>query len=211
MPGWHSGADSRGGPAGWHDGRAGDNTGDTMPIERRSASTQIRSILIALVALIFAVTLGYAVVRAATGDTGANSRENRAVGGVWNSGEARSKMDSIAEDGPILLPDPTGSQKTPIYISHVGQDYKSGWYAFEAVPEGRTADCTLIWNNDDEHFTNKCGDETWDATGEGMRQFQAKVDKEGDLIIDFSPEDDDAEADTSTEADADTDADTDAE
>lgn len=170
-----------------------------MPIERRSASTQIRSILIALVALIFAVTLGYAVVRAATGDTGATSRENRAVGGVWNSGEAKSKAEEIAKDGPILLPDPTGSQKTPIVISHVGDDHKTGWYVFEARPQGRSADCFITWVPEDQHFTTNCGDETYPIDGEGLVHFAAKVDKEGDLIIDFSPEDDDAGAEAGDE------------
>ena len=48
-----------------------------MPIERRDPTSQIRSVLIAVVSLVFIVTLGYAVFRAATGQqssvaTGAN-------------------------------------------------------------------------------------------------------------------------------------------
>lgn len=170
-----------------------------MPVEQRNASAQIRSILIALVALVFAVTLGYAVVRAATGDTGATARERRTTGGVWNSGDARSKMKAIDEDGPILLPDPTGAQKTPIYISHVGDDVETGWYVFHAVPEGRTADCALLWNPDDGVFTSKCTDDTWDVTGEGMTQFEATVNEDGELIIDFSPDDGDDTDDTDPE------------
>ena len=156
-----------------------------MPIERRSSSAQIRSILLALVALIFAVTLGYALIRSANGDTGATSRENRSVGGTWNTGSAESKAKSIAADGPILLPDPTGAQQTPIAISHVGDDFRTGWYVFAARPEGRSADCFLRWDADADVFTTNCGDETWDITGEGLRHFGATVTKDGDLIVDF--------------------------
>ena len=156
-----------------------------MPVEQRTASAQIRSILIGLVTLIFIGTLGYAVFRAATGNTTAAN-----VGssdGRWNTGSAESKMQLITEDGPILMPDPAGEQNFPIFISHLGDDAETNWYAFEARPLGAPTDCFLEWDGDNREFTSPCEDETYPIDGEGLRNFQAEVTDDGDLIIDLTP------------------------
>src|SRR4051812_17817814 len=105
-----------------------------MPIERRDSGKQVRSILIAVVSFVLVLTLGFAVVRAATGQKTAATRS--VTNGRFNVGFAVSKAKQIARGGPILLPDPSGAQRLPIYVSHVGDDAKKGWYAFEARPSG---------------------------------------------------------------------------
>ena len=159
-----------------------------MPVERRSSSAQIRSILIAVVSVVFVATLGYAVFRAATGES--TSVTSGASDGTWNTGSAESKAEAIAEDGPILIPDPAGAQRLPIFISHAGDNPKKGWHAFEARPPGAPDDCFLEWDADAEVFRGadpSCGDDTFPLDGEGLRSFEATVDKGGDLIIDFTP------------------------
>ena len=156
-----------------------------MPIERRSSSAQIRSILIAIVTVVFVATLGYAVFRAATGQK--TSVTKGSDGGRWNTGTAQTKADEIAERGPILIPDPAGAQRLPIYISHLGNDPDTGWYVFEARPPDAPDDCFISWDRDAEEFTAPCVDDTYPADGDGLRSFEATVTKDGDLIIDFTP------------------------
>jgi len=156
-----------------------------MPIERRSSSAQIRSILIAAVSLVFIVTLGYAVVRAATGQKTSVTRS--ANDGRWNTGSAASKAKEIAKDGPILIPDPAGAQRLPIFISHVGRNVERGWYAFEARPPGAPEDCFLVWRAKAGEFEAPCDGSTYPPEGTGLRSFSATVTKDGDLVIDFTP------------------------
>ena len=158
-----------------------------MPIERRSSSAQIRSILIAIVTLVFIATLGYAVFRAATGQK--TSVTQGSNDGRWNTGSADTKAKAIAKDGPILIPDPAGAQRLPIFLSHVGTDATTGWYAFEARPPGAPKDCFLEWNRSERQFrgTPSCGDVTYPVEGTGLRTFEATVTKDGDLIVDFTP------------------------
>lgn len=158
-----------------------------MPIERRSSSAQIRSILVAVVTLLFVVLLGYAVFRAATGQT--SSVTQGADDGRWNTGAAESKAEAIDDGGPILIPDPAGAQRLPIFISHVGDDIERGWYAFEARPPDADDDCFLEWDRAAEVFrgVDGCDDQTYPPTGDGLRRFGATVSKDGDLIIDFTP------------------------
>lgn len=159
-----------------------------MPIERRSSSAQVRAVLIAVVSIVFVATLGYAVVRAATGE---RTSVTRSTGdGRWNAGEAESKATAIDRDGPILIPDPAGEQRLPIFISHVGSNSETGWYAFEARPPGAAADCFLEWDRAAERFRpgDGCDDDTtYPRDGEGLRRFATSVTKGGDLIIDFTP------------------------
>jgi len=149
----------------------------------------VRSILIAVVSVLFIATLGYAVVRAATGQKTAVTKG--ADDGRWNTGSATSKASAIAKDGPILIPDPAGAQRLPIFISHVGDDAESGWYVFEARPPDAPDDCFLSWNADAGEFRGSadCDDDaTYPATGDGLRQFDATVTKDGDLVVDFTPD-----------------------
>lgn len=157
-----------------------------MPIERRSPSAQIRSILIAVVSLIFVATLGYAVFRAATGQRTTVTEGSN--GGQWNTGSADTKADQIDDGGPILIPDPAGAQRLPIYLSHIGSSPAEGWYAFEARPPDAPDDCFIEWDAPTEAFVSPCTDDTYPADGEGLRQFGATVTEDGDLVIDFTPE-----------------------
>lgn len=158
---------------------------EAMPIERRTSSTQVRAVLIAVVSLIFVVTLGYAVFRATTGER--SSVTSAGTNGTWVVGNAASKAELIADDGPILIPDPAGAQRLPIFISHTGSSAKSGWYAFEARPPEAPDDCFLEWDAEQDRFTAPCETTTYGADGDGLRQFSATVTKNGDLVVDLTP------------------------
>lgn len=156
-----------------------------MPIERRSSTAQVRAVLIAVVALVFTVTLGYAIVRAATGTSAPTTSGTN--DGRWNAGEARTKAAAIAEDGPILLPDPAGPQRLPIYLSHTGGDHRRNWFAFEARPPGADDGCFLTWDAARERFTAPCTDDTYPLDGDGLRSFPTRVTRDGDLVVDLTP------------------------
>lgn len=156
-----------------------------MPIERRTSSAQVRALLIAVVSLIFVVTLGYAVFRATTGQR--SSVTSAGTSGTWVVGDAESKARLIADDGPILIPDPAGAQRLPIFISHTGASATTGWHAFEARPPDAPDDCFLRWDADQDRFTAPCDSATFGADGDGLRQFSATVTADGDLVVDLTP------------------------
>jgi hypothetical protein len=156
-----------------------------MPIERRSSGAQVRSIVIAVVSVLLVGTLGYAVIRAATDRDTAVTR-GAAGGGKWNAGSAASKAKLVAEGGPILIPDPGGAQRLPIYISHTGSSAKKGWYAFEARPAGAPSDCFIEWDRKKREFVAPCDQSTYPVDGTGLRSFDTTVTRDGDLIIDLT-------------------------
>jgi len=49
---------------------------------------------------------------------------------------------TIAEDGPIILPDLIGDDRN-IVLDHVGPDDDRGWAIYLAHPADRTADCVI--------------------------------------------------------------------
>jgi len=158
-----------------------------MPIERRNSSAQVRSIIIGVVSVAFIGLLAFAVIRAATG--GGTSVTTSGSNGEWNLGPVESKVEAIRDGGPILIPDPAGSQRLPIFISHTGNDNTANWYAFEARPPDSPDDCFLEWDRDAEEFTAPCVEETFPVTGEGLRNFGTSVTEDGELIIDLTPGD----------------------
>lgn len=164
---------------------AGTVVARTMPIERRDPTTQIRAILIAVVSLVFAVTLGYAVFRVATGQKAAVPAGSNS--GRWNAGSAERLAREIERDGPILLSDVSGGgQRLPVYISHVGPDVDARWRAFEARPTDAPIDCFVTWKPKAQEFVAGCDRSTYPIDGTGLRQLPTTVTRSGDLIIDLT-------------------------
>ena len=69
----------------------------------------------------------------------------------------------------------------------MGNDPKRGWYAFAARPPGAPDDCFIEWDRETDQFTSPCSDDTYPATGDGLRAFAATVNRDGDLVIDLTP------------------------
>ncbi|MEZ5321686.1 MAG: hypothetical protein R2698_06390 [Microthrixaceae bacterium] len=150
----------------------------------RSHRAQVRALLIAVVFLVFALMVGYAALRGSgSGPTVAPTRD---TGRGWVVGNAKTKAAAIATDGPILRPDPTGSQRLPLYLSHSGSSWRRGWYAFEARAPGAKAECFLRWDGAAERFEDPCSTRTYGSDGADLRRFSITVDRSGELIVDLS-------------------------
>lgn len=142
--------------------------------------------MLIMVSVVVAVVLGaWLLLRAASGDS-VRLGDDR-----FDRFNAKSAAESIRKDGPLLFSDVSGrGQNRPIYVSHVGDDHKTGWYVFEARAPEAPKDCFLVWDRDDELFRSEddCDPRTFPVDGEGLRQFPWKVTEEGNLDIDLNPE-----------------------
>jgi hypothetical protein len=157
-----------------------------MPIERRSRDSQIRAVLIGVVALVFALTLGYALFQAATGSR--TSSSTRSAGRTFLVGRAESLATEIDKDGPILLPDASGDgQNRPVFVWHPPDtDAEKGWTAFEAVPPSGPDDCFLTWDDEAAVLSAPCTSENFPPDGEGLTPVPVEVDDDGRVIIDLA-------------------------
>ncbi len=182
-----------------------------MPVERRSGGKQIRSLLVALVAVAAAVGLAWGMLALASGGDGP---VNFQLGDdVFDAGNAVRQSRQIAQDGPLLFPDVAGrGQRRPLIVNHFGDDPEVRWVAFPATAPGASEGCYLAWSAERELFEERqapegggrdqgelCRDVTYPANGEGLDQFPWKIDDAGKLIIDLRPKDesDDSDSDDS--------------
>ena len=62
----------------------------------------------------------------------------------FSAGTAASRSRDIAEGGPLLFPDPRGSDRN-IFIQHRGEDPNRGWLVFETRWAGSPSSCSLTW------------------------------------------------------------------
>ncbi len=177
-----------------------------MPVERRSGSKQITSVVIAVVVLLIAVGAAWAMIVLASGGKGpvqVNLGDD-----VFDAGQAARAARQIRDDGPLLFSDVSGrGQRLPIYVNHFGTDDKLQWVALDAVPPGAAEGCFLSWNAERNLFEERhsdegggrdtgslCRDVTWSADGTSgsdgsvLDKYPWHIDAEGNLIIDLKPD-----------------------
>lgn len=160
----------------------------------RSAALAIGGALLAIVGvialLLFALQQG-----SGTGDV-----EIRLGSDRFDAGPTESRADSIAKDGPILLPDPSGRDRD-IYLQHLGSTPETGWLAFDARRPGAARDCTLEWDADAAHFVDPCDATAVPADGTGLIQYEIEITDDAHVVIDFrtDTEDDAENTDTTTD------------
>lgn len=105
-----------------------------------------------------------------------NSPDLRLGDQTYVVGNTEGIASSIADHGPLLLPDVSGRKDRNVILQHVGQDPKSGWYAFLANPPDRDQSCTWEWKPDENLFRAKCDPSlTAPADGKGLEQYQVTV------------------------------------
>jgi hypothetical protein len=162
--------------------------GFPMPIEQRDGKSQLRAILIAVVGLIFAATLGYAVFRGSSGPLPTQQSSPSGNRGVFNAGDADRLAAAVKKDGPILLPDASSDgQATPIYLDHQGSNPRTGWSAIEARAPGGKKDCFVAWDIKAAVYRDSCTEEEYEREAEEFRSFPTKVTKSGDITVDVQP------------------------
>jgi hypothetical protein len=178
-----------------------------MPVERRSGSRQVTSVLIGVIALIVAIGAAWGLVTLASGGRG--PVEVRLGDDVFDAGQAERLSRQIGEDGPILFSDVSGrGQLRPIFVNHFGDDPEARWVAFSASAPGAPEGCFLAWNAERNLFDERaaeegggrdpgeiCRDVTYSADGTGssdgttLESFPWRVDEDGNLIVDLKPDD----------------------
>lgn len=98
---------------------------------------------------------------------------------------AERMAGQIDEGGPLLFADVAGGDRD-IIIQHVGSDFETGWYAFDARIPGRPRDCFLRWEADAEEFVDSCDESLRiDATGSSLRHYRVEVTDAGRLVVDL--------------------------
>ncbi len=108
---------------------------------------------------------------------------------TYSPGSAEAKAETIAQDGPILLPDVSGRNERDIYLQHIGDDPATGWYAFDARRPGQSRDCSLEWRSESEEFVDPCDGTVVPADGAGLIAYQVTVTEDGNLVIDLNTDD----------------------
>lgn len=173
-----------------------------MPVERRSGTKQVTSVVFGIIAVVIAVGLAWGMLRLASGGDG--PVRIQLGDDEFRVGNAVRQARQIAEDGPAVYSDVSGrGQVQPIVVNHFGDDAAIRWVAFPAVAPGASEGCYLAWNDDLEVFEQRrapegagkgdvgelCSDVTYPPNGEGLEQFGWEVDEEGNLIIDVRGDD----------------------
>lgn len=168
-----------------------------MPVESRSGTKQVTSVVFALIAVGIAVALAWGMLTLASGGDG--PVRLRLGDDKFDAGNAVRLSKQTGADGPVLFPDVSGrGQRRPIYVNHFGDDAEIRWVAFPARLDDAPDGCFLFWNAASEVFEErlepesgsikpgeKCSDTTFPANGEGLHQYTWTVGEDGRLVIDI--------------------------
>ncbi|MXW42896.1 MAG: hypothetical protein F4X48_04020 [Acidimicrobiia bacterium] len=155
-----------------------------MPVSPSPKLTPWRAVAYTVVSLSIGVGLVFAVVSLA----GSGSIEVKLGDDDFNAGNASELAVEIVERGPITWA--PLSRGRSIWINHVGADVEQGWFAFDVQSPEAMANCVVEWDEDRGLFVDACDpDLVYPATGEGLTQFGAIVNDNGDLIVDVNAND----------------------
>ena len=107
-----------------------------------------RALTFAVVAVVVGLGAGFLMLRLA--DSG--GVDVRLGDAEFRAGSAESLSDDIAEDGPVLFPDPNPNSNRDIFVQHLGEDPNRGWLVFETRWPGSPSSCSLIWEAASRQF-----------------------------------------------------------
>lgn len=139
-----------------------------------------RALLVAGIGVAVAVGLAFTMsVLANRGTVSVNLGDD-----VFDAGNAEDLAENVAEHGPVIYSDVAGGSRD-IYVQHIGEDLKSGWFAFDARPPGTSRDCTLEWQADEQRLRDPCDDAIYPPDGEGLPQYPVLVTDDGDVEVDL--------------------------
>jgi len=131
-----------------------------------------RTLLISLVALVFALVLLALVLVA-------NGQQTGSTGGTFDQAGAEELLRLQERDGvPALFPDPVGGRQ-PIFVWHEGADPNEGWVAYDAQVDGDS----LALDVEEGVLRAQDGTE-YPFTGEGLPQYDVEV-VDGRLAIEL--------------------------
>ena len=144
-----------------------------MPVAKTNPR---RTLLISLVALVFALVLLALVLIA-------NDQQTGSTGGTFDQADVGELIRLQERDGvPALFPDPVGGRQ-PIFVWHEGDDPDEGWVAYDAQVDGDPLDLDV------EEGVLRAEDGTeYPFTGEGLPQYDVEV-VDGRLAIELVEDD----------------------
>ncbi len=96
-------------------------------------------------------------------------------------GKAERLAETVAREGPLLLPDPLGRGRD-VWVQHLAG---SDWRTFDAHPPGAGGRCVVTWRADRRVFVDRCSGREHPADGTGLVSFPTEVDDEGRVVIDL--------------------------
>jgi hypothetical protein len=97
---------------------------------------------------------------------------------------ARDYAPQIDAQGPLLFADLLGKSR-PVYLQHLGPDYKAGWVAIQATIPGEPTRCVVTWRPADHLFHDGCGPTTYPPDGAGLVRYPATVLPSGRINVDL--------------------------
>jgi hypothetical protein len=107
---------------------------------------------------------------------------------VFEVGDADRFAERIEDDAtPLIFP--SLSRSRPLFISHVGNDVSSGWFAIDARSPSDPEGCTtgLEWDLTLQQFRDSCDPaRTFAPDGNGLLQYDIEVNVDGILIVDLN-------------------------
>ena len=112
---------------------------------------------------------------------GSGKAKSHLASNVFKVGKAKNQAAIVDRQGPLLFADPLGHGRD-IYLNHLGE---ARWAAVEVHPPGERKSCTVRWERGSRTFRDTCSGRVYAADGEGLRRYDAHVDKKGDLIVDL--------------------------
>jgi len=111
-----------------------------------------------------------------------SGQARREVGtNLYVLGSAKSLGASVDRQGPLLLSDPLGSQRS-IYVQHLGGN---DWRTFDTRAPGASSDCLVVWQATERAFVDRCSRQAYPADGTGLTGFPTRVDDDGKVLIDL--------------------------
>ena len=112
---------------------------------------------------------------------GSGGGRNRAGPDLFVLGQATPLAATVAESGPLLLPDPLGRGRD-VYVNHLGG---GDWRTFEVTPPGAPARCVVRWAPERRLFVDECSGREFPPDGTGLVSYPTDVDEEGRVVVDL--------------------------
>ena len=102
------------------------------------------------------------------------SVKNQLSSPTFLAGRAQDYAPLVAQNGPILLPDPQGGSRN-VYLQHLGPDPSVGWITILAVPPGEVPRCVVTWEQSAQLFRDPCTGRTYPPAGTGLVRYPTTV------------------------------------
>jgi hypothetical protein len=132
---------------------------------KRRGTTFVTTAAITLIVVVLLVVL--LIELASSG-----SVKNQLGDKTFLAGNARDFAPQIAAQGPLLLPDLLG-QDRPLYLQHLGSNFKTDWVAIQATLPGEATKCVIQWRAG--AFHDPCTSITYPADGTGLIRYPVTV------------------------------------